>query len=209
MKIVIANLLDSNSSTLAKAISASCLPHAEDPPLVLQEHTQINPAIPHISHLHLDIDPMKIELLHTALWQMIACYPQGKVTGIFQTVEVRRQWLLWKIEASPDLQELHRRIIDVAVPYRQAPMDTQWPITAEQKEMLEEYGYPYCGSCFEPHVTLSRLRHPSHLPELVQTYRNSPFIWRSQTLVIGMLGQHGTMTRVIARLPLIAEMHMD
>lgn len=209
MNIVIAQLLDSTSAALARQLSQSCEPYATKPPLILQEHSQVNPAIPHIAHFHLEIDPCQIDLLHTALWHLSIETQNTRIGGYFREIVLRNKKLMWVTDASQELKNLHRRVVEVSAPFHRNKQEVNWPIASNQKAMLDMYGYPDCMECFVPHVTLSELSEPPPFrSDIVSAYSRTIFNWHSKILVIGLLGPRGTMTKIIGRLPLLPELDL-
>jgi hypothetical protein len=179
MNVTVAHLLDPTANSLAKQLSRSCEPYAQDPPFVLEEHTQIAPAIPHLGHLSLEIEQDRLGELHRALRILINERLQPTIISQFSGIEYCDRRLLWRVKPAVDLRLLHHYVLRACAELGRVEK-SDWPS-----------------------VTLSVLRDPPPCrSDLVRAYADTSYPWSSNLMVIGALGKRGELTKILGRLPL-------
>lgn len=120
----------------------------------------------------------------------------------------RGGFVWWNAVNSAELQALHERILEQANPLREgliAPniRDMIDNLSDEEKDMVEKTGSVVNRELFSPHITLARLMHVSQNPLACLRGYDTNVSFSPTNLVVADMGQHGTVSKIVEKIPLV------
>ncbi len=194
--IGIVTLFDSEVMHRAVALSRLLSPSAEPPPLVLDDR-ETSQMYPHLTHLHLEVN--NVDEISRTLYNKFKTHQM--VQGRFTSIRTQfKKWVFWEAERSHTLDHLHAAILETVKPLIKVnPVPVSWPMTPAQKEMHKTFGYPNCGSAWDPHLTLSYLRGGVKIDGLDDGI-TFPMPWTSKEIAVVQIGKRGTAANIIIRI---------
>lgn len=161
---------------------------SKDPRFVLNYQD----ALPHISHLHITLDPAGVQKVIAEIDRIAAetDAPTGTFTRI---VTVNDGWLFWESALTSELRAHHEAVVHACAPHRKGETKVTWKRNLAQQQMSAQYGYPSVLECFSPHVTLQVLeqRHAKQAP------REHSYPWMATRLALVRTGRFGSATEIV------------
>lgn len=117
------------------------------------------------------------------------------------------QFIFWNAERTRDLVDFHQQIVDATNSLREGRViehvATMTDLSPEDESDRTKYGALLIGPRYKPHVTLTRLKQPASLGDVVRILGSEkPATFNIQKVIVGYLGNHGTVNGVIEEIPL-------
>jgi hypothetical protein len=181
MKAGIVVLVDDETNERARAHSKRFV----DAPYTLVD----SGCIPHISIVHMRIDPVqKEEALAYLKWVVSEVTLPPYIMGELATVtHTRNKWMFWNVQHGSGLDHLQTNVRDIlAREYAHEALDRE---------------YPYWGVRYDPHITLAS----SPVPDVDVT---DVCTWCGETLAVVTLGNFGEILEVVYERDLYARQVM-
>ena len=193
-----------NPTAVKAAITLSRkLTRKEAAPQLVLSAGQTAPALPHISMIHLvkpaDISGLvdKLSRINGLCGNLLRRDKSHQFTGL----GLRRNWVFWETPRMPGLDHLHDFVISSVQSFLVKPVDVTWPMSEAQQRMHEMYGYPSCGECFDPHVTLAVFPPDDVDEELVRAHSCRQY-WSASAFAIAEIGPQGRVSKILHQFPL-------
>lgn len=117
-------------------------------------------------------------------------------------------FIFWNSKKTPELQNLHERILTIANPFRE---DNIPPITKElyptlsdiEKRMVDTTGSILNKELFHPHITLTRLKHKEDGGDVLKSIgKGEEMSFVPYSIAVAHLGAHGTISDIVNEIPL-------
>jgi len=193
-------LLDELTARKAVRISRKLAGLQENPSLVLSRSKR-KPALPHISMIHMVKPTGRMTELRRAL--TVAVEPlKGDVSGRFTGMGLRRNWVFWETPQDLSINRVHFAVLKAMRPFVSKRVTVTWPMNEAQRWMHQLYGYPSCGECFDPHVTVAVFP-PDAIDEKRVREASVACFWTSPALAIAEIGPQGRATKILHRISLL------
>ncbi|MDP3794047.1 MAG: hypothetical protein Q8R07_04850 [Candidatus Uhrbacteria bacterium] len=193
-------LLNVTAAKKAVILSRKLTGKQVDPSLVLEDG-KTSRAIAHLSMIHMVRPEDGTSRLREALRHRVRRF-RGQVRGKFTGLGLRRNWAFWETPRTPELDNLHRTVITTARRFSTKPVPISWPMNETQQRMHQIYGYPACGECFDPHVTLS-IFPPDAIDEKLVRESSVTCQWTSPALALVEIGPQGRAVKILHRITLL------
>lgn len=112
-------------------------------------------------------------------------------------------FLFWNCVKSDRLISLHEQAVNKANFLREGQIIKNLPIqSAEDKFDVENYGSLLIGPRFSPHITVTRISNPIDKAKAIQFAKVlGEETFKVKTIILGILGQHGTVREIISAFP--------
>lgn len=117
-------------------------------------------------------------------------------------------FVFWNCIKTPELQNLHERILTIANPFREGNIP---PITQElypslsdkEKRMVDVTGSILNKELFRPHITLTRLKHIEDGADVLKSIgKGEKMSFLPYSIAVTRLGAHGTISDIVTEIPL-------
>lgn len=111
-------------------------------------------------------------------------------------------FLFWNCKKTLVLQNLQGKAVKLANPLREglipASLIDMMGLSEGDKYDVEHFGALLIGSRYEPHITIARLNKEKDTEKAIEILSNSSrFSFKPKGLILGYLGEHGTVTRIV------------
>ncbi len=156
--------------------------------------------LPHITVYQAQYPNKNVELLK----KLVQDLSQGESFEVnLDVIEVSHEtFLFWKCDTANVLRELQERAIKIANPLREGLIPAQFAnvagLSEGDKYDIKTFGALLIGSRYEPHITITRLKRKEDAEKAMRILGSSKKLsFKPKALILGYLGQHGTVTDVI------------
>lgn len=117
--------------------------------------------------------------------------------------------IFWDAIISPEIRLMHELLLRTLNPLRDGellPIHRQILEDRGVEQLLKKsirlYGNPLCSHAFRPHITLSRCKKASDATAARQLWQGCAVSFTVTKLVVGEVGPHGTLPKILAEFPL-------
>lgn len=156
--------------------------------------------IPHITIYQAQYPNKNIEMLK----KLVQDLSSGKSFEInLDAVTISYEtFLFWKCEKTDILRELQAKAIETANPLREGLIPAQLAnvtgLSEGDKYDAKNFGALLIGPRYDPHITITRLKRKEDAEKAIGVLGSSKKLsFKPKALILGHLGQHGTVTGVI------------
>lgn len=130
----------------------------------------------------------------------------------FNKISESQGYLGIKFDYSPEIKNLHEKIIAKLNPLRENYMekesfdgsDYNFIFNAEQKENIRKYGYPDAISLYSPHLTIARFKNESIAKIIINNVAWNIYDFTADKIATYKMGENGTCTELIKEFDLIS-----
>jgi len=126
------------------------------------------------------------------------------ITLNFSTIyNTANRWVDWKIDKTEELALLHHKVVDIASPYHQLPLerskDVYDSLSTPQKAQVDKYGVSGILDLYNPHTTLFYQYPPDTILNDITEILPAEIImsYYPESLILGELGYNGNITSVL------------
>ena len=74
--------------------------------------------------------------------------------------------------------------------------------TKDEAENVRKYGAVVVNKLFKPHISLAKLKKDVEESELYRILGNASYEFKISEILIGEMGNHGTVTKILEKYPL-------
>lgn len=162
--------------------------------------------IPHVSTFHGPFTPRKLEELKRVIGNFASEIKSFdiKVNG-FTTDFTNPCYIWYKCEKEKQLIETAMKIAQLANPLREgyAPSSSvEFERTSDEEYNIKTFDYIFVGKKFSPHITITKLKSSGDSKKTLEILGKEYSTFRADKIVIGYLGDNGTVTGIIEEFPL-------
>ncbi len=118
--------------------------------------------------------------------------------------------VFWNARSSPEVQALHDRTVERLNPLREGCIQDRYAARLEsgsgedaELALLREFGFPFVGAAFLPHITIAKLQRSDSFASLEALRPTTGLELVAAMLVIGEIGTAGDLRNILFRCPLI------
>ncbi len=156
--------------------------------------------LPHITVYQAQYPNKNVEILR----KLVQDLSSGESFEInLDAVEISYEtFLFWKCEKTDILRELQAKAIEKANPLREGLVPAQLAnvtgLSEGDKYDAKTFGALLIGPRYEPHITITRLKRKEDAEKAIRVLGSSRKLsFKPKALILGHLGQHGTVTGII------------
>jgi hypothetical protein len=197
-RIGIVLMFGSQINSFAKEVSEYYSALCEDPKWHLLQQRDDGQIInhPHLSLLHLDVTERG--LADSIEKSRLLSIGTRNFAGTFSSLRVFGDgWYFWLTPRTPEMNRLHANVLRDIAPLRHGNVSEITPdMDPVQVEMVKSYGFTNTGYCWNPHITLTKLRPDSN--RNFSSLRNERVeTFSSATLAVVRIGKFGAAEEIL------------
>lgn len=206
-----------NRSRNSVSLNIAILPPDEIADQVIEMSQKINSVVgsrfilkqgklfPHITVYQAHYPIKNIEKIKLICQKIISETRPFNIT-LEQIIITLETFLFWDCQKNENLQTLHQEAVDSANPLREGLILPHLVditgLTEEDRYDKETFGALLIGSRYRPHITITRLNNKEDSVKALKLLAyQEQMTFKSKELVLGHLGDHGTLTGIIERYP--------
>lgn len=160
---------------------------------------------PHISLYHLAIPHKTYNKVVQKIESIATSTKPFKISSTRFTFEKLRNVIHWKCEITPELVNLHKRLLEELNPLREGAQINYnlKTYTKEQQANIQKYGYPNSLYQYNPHITINKLGEIENIEHLLKQLPPSlNMSFTAESICLGKLAEYGTITEILEEFPL-------
>ncbi|HEV2339743.1 MAG TPA: 2'-5' RNA ligase family protein [Patescibacteria group bacterium] len=117
------------------------------------------------------------------------------------------EFVFWNARRLTNLVDFHQQIVQKTNSLREGlvieHVAVMQNLSPEDRKEREQYGALLIGSRYTPHITVTRLKQPTAIADIRKVLgENTQAEFAVSKIIVGYLGNHGTVTGVIEELPI-------
>mgnify|MGYP001591426391 CR=1 FL=1 len=117
-------------------------------------------------------------------------------------------FIFWNCVKTQELLSIHQRMVDLFNPFREGLIIPNLALIENMDEVgkseIAQYGSLLIGPRFTPHITITRIKNSEKSLEILEALKteNANDTFETTEIVLGYLGDHGTVKGIIKKYPL-------